>query len=83
MVVLLRYPKLPSEVLQGSLANQEPPWRAFAVRQAKLQSMGEYWQAMGGKPKATLNYTITVSVPVQEAVTDAPLVMQIPGGARG
>jgi hypothetical protein len=30
---------------------------------------------MGGKPKAALNYTVTVSVEVQEAAEVLPLVM--------
>jgi hypothetical protein len=76
MQVLLRYPKLPNSALRGSLRHQEPPWRAFALGQSKLQSLGEFWQAMGGKPKTTLNYTITVSVPVHKAAQEIPLVLQ-------
>lgn len=63
MKVLLRYPKIPSQELQGSLAGQEPPLRAKVMRDGHLQSLGEFWQAMGSKPKAALNYTITISVP--------------------
>ena len=33
-----------------------------------LQSIGEFWQAMGGKPKATLHYAVTISVDVGEPV---------------
>lgn len=83
MKVLLKYPKLPEEVLQGSLQDQEPPWRAFTARQSKLQSLGEYWQAMGGKPKAMLNYTITVSMPVHDAPAEIPLVMEVGGQSDG
>jgi hypothetical protein len=75
MKVLLRYPKIPAEVLQGSLKGQEPPLRANTLRPSQLQSLGEFWQAMGGKPKAALNYTVTVSVEVQEAAEVLPLVM--------
>ncbi len=75
MKVLLRYPKIPAEFLQGSLKGQEPPLRAKTLRPSQLQSLGEFWQAMGGKPKATLNYTVTIAVPVHEAVEKLPLVV--------
>src|SRR5262249_26844555 len=29
-----------------------------------LQSIGEFWQAMDNKPRAALNYTVTISVDV-------------------
>ncbi len=76
MKVLLRHPKLPKSVLQGELKDQEPPCRAFTARQSRLQSGGEYWQAMEGKPKTMFNYTITVSMPVHDAESEVPLVMQ-------
>jgi hypothetical protein len=75
MKVLLRYPTLPVEVLQGSLKGQEPPHRASSLRPGQLQSLGEFWQAMGGKPKAALNYTVTIAVPIDEVVETAPLVL--------
>ena len=75
MKVLLRYPKLPAEVLQGTLQGQEPPLRTSTLRPSRLQSLGEFWQAMGGKPKAALNYTVTISVEVRETVETFPLVM--------
>jgi hypothetical protein len=30
----------------------------------RLQSLGEFWQAMGGKPKASLQYTVTVGLEI-------------------
>jgi hypothetical protein len=75
MHVLLRYPKLPTEVLQGSFQGQEPPLRAAPLRASQLQSLGEFWQALGGKPKAALNYTITISVPVHAVAEVVPLVV--------
>lgn len=74
MRVLLRHKKLPADVLQGELANQEPPVRAKIIRDGYLQSLGEFWQAMGGKPKAALNYTVTISVSVGEPEPLGPLV---------
>jgi len=66
MKVLLRYRQLPADVLQGELVGLLPPVRARGVRQGYLQSLGEFWQAMGGKPKASLHYTLTVSANVFE-----------------
>lgn len=66
MRVLLRFPTLPREVLKGSLANQDLPLPVSALQPGRLQSLGEFWQALGGKPKAALNYTVTLSVDVSE-----------------
>ncbi len=62
--VLLRYRQLPVEVLQGKLKAQEPPVRAKILQPSYLNSMGEFWQAMGDRPRATLHYTVTISIPV-------------------
>jgi hypothetical protein len=77
MKVLLRYPVLPAEVLQGELEGQEPPVRARPLQASQLQSLGEFWQAMGSKPKAMLNYTVTISVPVGKPVDLGPPVTDV------
>ena len=76
MQVLMRYPKLPASALRGSLRHQAPPVRAKALGNAKLQSLGEFWQAIGGKPKATLSYSVTLAMPVHKQVQEMPLVLQ-------
>lgn len=75
MQVLMSYSSLPPTVLIGTLADSDLPLRTSVLGQAKLQSLGEFWQAMGGKPKATLNYTVTISLPVNTGVQELPLVM--------
>ncbi len=77
MQVLLRYRKLPGEVLQGSLKGQAPPVRARPLQASQLQSLGEFWQAMGGQPKAMLNYSLTISVPTGEPVELGPPVTEV------
>lgn len=62
MRVLLRYPTLPAAVLQGKLSNQELPLPTAVLLPGHLQSLGEFWQALGGEPRAALNYTVTISV---------------------
>lgn len=73
MKVLLRHPTLPEVLLQGSLRGQEPPLPSSTLQPGRLQSMAEFWQALGGKPKAALNYTVTIGV-----VTDQPMDTEVP-----
>jgi Pvc16 N-terminal domain len=64
MRILLRYPTIPEDVLQGALKGQQPPLPTSSLQPGRLQSLGEFWQALGGKPKAALNYQVTASVEV-------------------
>ena len=78
MMVLLRYPKLPAEVLQGSLRatrDQNPPLPAAVLQPGRLQSVGEFWQALGGKPKSALNYSVTIAVQ-PHVPADVPLAVE-------
>lgn len=74
MQVLLRFPKLPDYYLQGSLGAQELPLPTAVLQPGHLQSLGEFWQALGGKPKAALNYTVTIAVQPFMAI-EVPLVV--------
>jgi hypothetical protein len=62
MQVLLRHATIPAAVLQGSLADQDLPLPTSALQTGQLQSMAEFWQALGGRPRAALNYTVTIGV---------------------
>jgi uncharacterized protein DUF4255 len=59
---LLRHATLPAAVLQGTLAGQEPPLPATSLQPGRLQSLAEFWQAVGGRAKAAVHYTVTLSV---------------------
>ena len=50
------------------------PLPVSTLQPGRLQSLGEFWQALGGKPKAALNYTVTLPVDVSEPETQ-PLVI--------
>ena len=63
MRVLVRYTHIPKEMLQGELAEQDPILPMVSLQAGRLQSLGEFWQALGGKPKAALTLQVTVSVP--------------------
>ena len=82
MKVLLRHRQIPEACLQGSLQGQEPPLKAMSLQPSNLQSLGEFWQAMGGKPKAALNYTVTLPVPVHEPVEAGKLVISTQIGSE-
>jgi hypothetical protein len=75
MWTLLRHPRLPRRYLKGSLAGQHLPLPVSTLQPGRLQSLGEFWQALGGKPKAALNYTVTFPVDVADA-EEAHLVVE-------
>jgi hypothetical protein len=76
MKVLLRYPTLPAAVLQGELSDHDLPAPTSVLQPGNLQSLSEFWQAMGGKPRAALNYTVTISIVPNEPAAEAPLVTE-------
>lgn len=80
--ILLTYPTLPADVLQGCLKGQQPPLPTSTLQASHLQSLAEFWQALGGKPKAALHYTVTcgleVGVPEEvPLVTETMLEMRL------
>ncbi len=79
--ILIRHLTIPAAVLQGDLVGQEPPLPTITLQPGRLQSLGEFWQALGGKPKAALQYTVTIGVQPDAPVEAGPPVTdkQIPG----
>jgi len=82
MRVLLRYRTIPEDVLHGDLKTQEPALPVSSLQPGRLQSLGEFWQALGGKPKAALNYQVTLSIELAEIeelylVTDKLIKIQM------
>jgi hypothetical protein len=74
MQVLLRHRTLPEPVLVGTLRVPGAPLPTSVLQPSRLQSVAEFWQALGGKPKAALNYTVTITVPVDRPEPTEPLV---------
>jgi hypothetical protein len=74
MKVLLRHERIPAQHLRGELVAQDPPLRTRLLAESQLHSLGEFWQAMGGKPKATLQYGVTVGLDVFDPVDVGPAV---------
>ena len=78
MKVLLKHPTIPEVLLQGSLKGQEPPLPSSTLQPGRLQSVSEFWQAIGGKPKAALNYTVTIGVvPDRLQDTERPVIDKV------
>jgi hypothetical protein len=77
MKVLLRFPTLPAGILQGTLQGQEPPLPTTSLQPGRLQSISDFWQTLGGRPRAALTYMVTVSVPPEPPVeAGAPVIDQ-------
>jgi hypothetical protein len=74
MRALLKHRNIPRALLQGELAGQDLPLPVAMLQSGLLQSPGEFWQALGGRPKVSLHYTVTVAVPVLPDV-EGPLVL--------
>ena len=74
--VLLRNRQVRPRHLRGELSGAEPPIPTKIIAENQLQSIGEFWQAMGGRPKATLHYGLTLSVDVFESEPVGPEVTE-------
>lgn len=74
MQVLLRHRTLPDAVLVGALRNPDAPLPTSILQPSRLQSVAEFWQALGGKPKAALNYTVTITVAIDRPEETEPVV---------
>ncbi len=71
---LLRYPTLPTEVLQGKM-NQPLPLRAWVTQPEKTPNSWDFWSSLDGRLKAGLSYVVTV--PVQPFTpVEVPLVTE-------
>jgi hypothetical protein len=79
MRVLLRYREIPHKAMRGSLTSQPFPVRARVSPPSTQQSRGDFWQALGGKPRAAFHYMVTIAMDVHET-EDAGLLIQEVGG---
>jgi len=76
MQILVRSRYIPSTILQGTLKKQELPVPIISLRSGQVQNLGEFWQAIGGKPKASIHCTVTIPVPyvVDNEQEEVPLI---------
>ena len=73
--VLLAHAVLPSDSLQGAMQTTQTAPVAAKLSTGTFTSPTDLWQALGGRPKLTLNYTVTFSMPVYEP-EESPLVTE-------
>lgn len=76
--LLFRYPSIPAEYLQNSLKEIAFLPQTLTLQASRLQSLGEFWTAMGGKPKVMFNYSVTVPYNVHEPFQEVPLIKEPP-----
>jgi hypothetical protein len=62
MLILAANPRLPASLLDGSLEGQSSSPPTATLQPGRLQSIGEFWQALGGNPKAAFDYTVTIEM---------------------
>jgi hypothetical protein len=80
--VLFRHRELPATALRGALKGLTPPIRAATGRPDAHPTGIDLWQALKGKPRAALHYTLTVAVDMSVPETIAgPVGTLSVGGA--
>jgi hypothetical protein len=66
LVVLLRNPTIPTNVLAGSLASQIPPYPTVIASRDGVKNQPDFWHALDQKLKPSLNYVITLAAMLDE-----------------
>lgn len=66
MWVLLRNPTIPFDVLQGSLAEQIPPYPTVMAQPDGVKNQADFWGALDQQLKPSLNYVITLAMLLDE-----------------
>lgn len=66
MRALLRYRILPPHAVTGEFARIGVPIHVRALEGGRLGSPGEFWQALGGKPRPFFNYSLIFALPVSD-----------------
>lgn len=67
--LLSHSPTIPPQFLRGSLLGQEPPLPMITAQTDAVKNPAEFWTAIGNRLRASLNVTVTISVPIFDDVT--------------
>ena len=70
---LLKYPNVPPEALQGTLAGQDPLLPTTVVLPEDMKTNRDFWNAVGGALRPALDYSITASLAYQDP-TSGPMM---------
>ncbi|HMQ34890.1 MAG TPA: DUF4255 domain-containing protein, partial [Chloroflexaceae bacterium] len=68
MLALLRERPIPARHIPEDARFAREPLPTSVLQPANLQSIGEFWQAMGNRPRAALNLTVTIAVEIFDPV---------------
>ncbi|MBD2037650.1 DUF4255 domain-containing protein [Leptolyngbya sp. FACHB-321] len=59
--VLLRYPTLPPEVLQGEMVSQSLPLRSWIAQPDRTPNVWDFWGPLDGRLKAGISCVVTLA----------------------
>lgn len=76
MAALARHREIPQGVLKGSMQQQPFPL-SCAILRATTEQRGDFWQALGGKPRAAFDYRVTLALAIGKPEDAGPLVKTV------
>lgn len=71
--VLMRHPTIPSDVLQGDLVDQIPPYPWIIASPDGVKNQPEFWGALDQQLKPSLNYVVALAMMLDAAPTEAEM----------
>lgn len=78
LLVLLKHPTIPADLLRGSLASQIPPYPTVIASPDGVKNQPEFWGALDQQLKPSLNYVVTLAMMVDEAPSElGPIVEDV------
>jgi hypothetical protein len=66
LMVLLRHPTIPEDVLRGGLVEQIPPYPTVIALPDGVKNPPEFWSALNQQLKPSLNYAVTLAMMLEE-----------------
>lgn len=74
VLVLLKHPTIPGDLLQGSLKQQIPPYPTVIAAADGIKNQPEFWGALNQQLKPSLNYVVTLALLLDEEPDEATMV---------
>jgi hypothetical protein len=75
LAILYSFPHLPADALSGRLSNSAQRYPVLGkIGQAKAEGKADFWNAVGGQYKASLDYVVTLSCEAGTAFERGPEV---------
>jgi len=80
---LSRIPIIPAKYFQGSLVGQQFPPPTLVAQMNGLESVGEFWSALGIPPRPHFNLIVTISMDLNQQVEGSLVTTTITGYRQG